>query len=221
MFANFAGQTILARSPSSNKLVLAFMDTLENDKGDGYRVYLFDGNDSWTALPPIAPLSPNKNNFILHLTAIDPGAGPILLYWYDVDTVTGKASIRARLITSDISYTSDFAIAESFGVLSPKWYGDYHTAGGYAVSRLSTSHFYPVWVQPDGRVHFTHVLYTTLTKPGRLPEPQMVGPVQLIKGFLVRPEDTTTERQTIDVSRLITIDTHEDAIREDTRVPPQ
>lgn len=125
------------------------------------------------------------------------------------------------MITSDISYTSDFAIAESFSVLSPKWYGDYHTAGDYAVSRFVTSNFYPVWVQPDGRVHFTHVQYTTLKKPGRLPEPQMEGPIQLIKGLFVRPEDTITQRETIDVSRLITIDTEEEAIREETRVPPR
>jgi hypothetical protein len=215
-------QTILTRSPSSGKMVLAFMDTLEGDKGDGHRVYLFDGNDTWTALPPIAPLSPNKNNFTLHLTPVDLGHGPILLYWYDVDTVAKKASIRGRLIITDTSYTSDFTIAPAFSVSSYRSYGDYHTAGGYAASRTGPYNFYPIWVQPDGKVHFTHVQYAhNRTLEVSNPAPPPPGPVQFILGLFVQPADITRQRELVDVRELTTVDTEEEWDREETRVPPQ
>lgn len=215
-------QTVLARSPSSGKMILAFMDTLEGDKGDGHRVYLFDGNDSWTALPPIAPLSPNKNNFTLHLTPVDLGHGPILLYWYDVDTVAKTASIRGRFIITDSSYTSDFTIAPSFSVTSYRSYGDYHTAGGYAASRTGPYNFYPIWVQPGGKVHFTHVQYAhNRTLQLSKPAPAPVGPVQFIMGLFVRPGDITTQRELVDVRELITVDTEEDWDEKETRVPPR
>lgn len=176
MNVNMATQTLLVRSPSSDNLILAFADTLEDNKGDGYRVFVYGGGESWIQLPPLAPMAAKKENFILHPTAIDPGKGPILLYWYDVDTVTRKAAIRGRLITRDDQYTADFPISttgtasRSFRVDIPDWYGDYHTAGGYQ-EQLSVGHpavhnYFPVWIEPDGRVHFTRVQYREAATPG-------------------------------------------------------
>ncbi|MCM3869212.1 MAG: hypothetical protein ND895_00770 [Pyrinomonadaceae bacterium] len=176
MNVNMATQTLLVRSPSSDNLILAFADTLENNKGDGYRVFVYNGGESWTQLPPLAPMVAKKENFILHPTAIDPGKGPILLYWYDVDTETRKAAIRGRLITRDDQYTADFPISttgtasRSFSVDIPDWYGDYHTAGGYQ-EQLSVGHpavhnYFPVWIEPNGRVHFTKVQYREAATPG-------------------------------------------------------
>jgi hypothetical protein len=176
MKVNVATQTLLVRSPSSNKLILVLAETLEDNKGDGYRVFIYGGGDSWTQLPPIAPMSAKKENFILHPTAIDPGKGPILLYWYDVNTVTKKAAIRGRLITRDNQYTADFPISttgaesRSFSVTANDWYGDYHTAGGYQ-EHLSAGHppvqdYFPVWIEPDSSVHFTRVQYREAATPG-------------------------------------------------------
>lgn len=173
MKTNFAGQTVLTRSPSSQGLLMAFMDTLEQDAGDGYRLYFVKGN-TWIPMPPIAPLVPDPDNFILHLTGIDLGIGPVLFYWYDIDSSARTATIRGRLVARDDLSTRDFKISESFSVATgSKWYGDYHTAGGFLLEKYleSKSHprgpqyeYYPVWVQPDKKVHFAKVGYSLPVK---------------------------------------------------------
>ena len=168
---NMLDRTILTRSPGSNNLLLAYMDTLEGAKGDGFRMYLFGGAATWTTLPPIAPEAADADNYVFHVTPIDPGRGPLFFYWYDVNTATQEVTIRGRLQTRDNMTTTSFGVSRGnsltrrFSVKdTTHWYGDYHTAGGYvAPSRQplveGTYHYYPVWVEPDGKVHFTHVTF--------------------------------------------------------------
>jgi hypothetical protein len=171
MGVNVVDRGILTRSPSSQNLLFAFMDTIPG-KGDGYRLFAHDGWSAWDELPPIAPQFASSGNFILHPTAIDPGRGPVFFYWYDVDTVTKAATVRGRLVTRDDKTTVDFTVSRSgslprsFDVtLSDRWYGDYHTAGGYwtlsGKGQWShyTYYYFPVWVEPDGQVHFARLKY--------------------------------------------------------------
>jgi hypothetical protein len=171
MYINLTDSVVLTRSPSSQNLLLAYMDTLDGGRGDGFRMYVYDGWTAWQQLDPIAPKSPHPDNFVLHVTPIDPGRGPVFFYWYDVDTNTRLATIRGRLVTKDNQDTIDFPVTrratleESFDVtLSSRFYGDYHTAGGYYVRRRGswsqyTYYYYPVWVESDGKVHFARVTY--------------------------------------------------------------
>jgi hypothetical protein len=212
-----AGQTILTRSPSSKNLLLALMDTIEGGKGDGYRLFLTDGSTSWTALPSIVPAGANKDNFILHLTPIDLGVGPVLFYWYDVNTVTKEATIRGRLITRDDRFTENFTISRKdsdnglrhFSVLTDDWYGDYHTAGGYVEaprpgSQFSAYNYFPVWIEPDGYVHFTRIRFSAQT-PQLLLDPDVLN----IKLFWVSPKDRRTSRRQVEVFKLQMLDTLE------------
>ena len=225
MQVNFAGQTILTRSPSSKNLLLAFMDTIPNG-GDGYRLYMYDGLLSWLPFEAISPKSGNADDFALHLTAVDPGDGPVLFYWYDVDTVATTATIRGRLVLRDDTETPDFAISRSglvessFDVTTNYWYGDYHTAGAYAVYSLSaqdgqakaTYHYYPVWLQPDGDVRVAHVTYPNAT---RLSLPTSAAEYG---GYTVRP-DGIIMREQIDISRLVLQRAEEEEERTEPREP--
>ena len=77
-------------------------------------------------------------------------------------------------------------------------------------------------MQPDGRVHFTHVQYAhNRTLEVSKPAPPPPGPVQFILGLFVQPGDITRQRELVDVRELTTVDTEEEWDREETRVPPQ
>jgi hypothetical protein len=211
MGVNIAGQTILTRSPSSKKLVLAYRDSIPLPGGlgflDHYKMYVYNGSLNWLPLTPIVPSVPHPENFALHVTAVDPGQGPLLFYWYDVDYPTKRATIRGRLITRDDAETVNFAIsrkrqAESSFDVSPtptRWYGDYHTAGAYWVQPRTSAdwqdavyHYYPIWVQPDG----IHVAHITLNAPDRTPF-ELVGlPDPLTY------QNLTVQRSPIDATEL-------------------
>jgi hypothetical protein len=199
-FNSFDG-AILTRSPSSQDLLLAFADTIDGGKGDGFKLFRSHEAGFWFQFPDIAPQSPDPDNFILHTTAIDPGSGPIFFYWYDVNSVTKAATIRGRLVTKDDESTFDFGISRgrgatrSFGVsVDPRWYGDYHTAGGYRQYQY-TYHYYPVWVEPDGKVHFAHVEFT-------MPHAPAVASAGL--GYHVpHGREWMVERRKLDLSTLI------------------
>jgi hypothetical protein len=191
-------------------------------------VYICDGTGSWTALPPIAPSSPDPDNFVLHLTAIDIGQGPILLYWYDVDTVTYEARIRGRFVTADNQWSWDFTIGASFDVTTAAdWYGDYHTAGGYreTTSGAIDYNYYPVWIQPDGKVHFTRVQFRELTRGAqfwtRTQWWEWLRPIQWIRQQRAQPRATITHRELIDPSRLETMDVEEEEFFDAPRLPGQ
>ena len=211
MSTNVACQPLLTRSPSSNHLLVVYPDTLENGQGDGYRVYLYEGGQSWTAMPPIAPQVAGKDNFVLHVTAVDPGSGPILLYWYDVDAAAKTATIRGRLVLADDRYTSDFSISRSglqsrsFSIVKSRWYGDYHTAGGFRRNtrpgQLTRYEFFPVWVETDGKVHFAQVRYVEAAVPTTVDH----GPLRLTYSS-PPPKDRVTHARQVPPATLQIID---------------
>ena len=200
MSTNIPGQTILTRSPGSEKLLLAYMDTIPG-QGDGYRLYSYTDPILWQAFDPIRPKSGNPDDFILHVTAVDAGIGPKLFYWYDVDTVQKTSTIRGRLIVRDDTETANFRIGGPNWVTAQKWYGDYHTAGAYAVKVGTGSdwtddayHYYPVWLEGDGPARVAHVRYkmpaTRAILDGFLPD------------YMVRTQPIAY-RQQVDLTRLV------------------
>jgi hypothetical protein len=193
--ANVLTVPIIVRGPDAGSLVLAFPDRF-GDKGFGYRVFVFHpGTGQVAEAAPILPAQANPQSFIFHLTAVDPGSGPVLLYWYDFHSVglTTTGSIRGRVLAAGGASTEDFAISRTLGaprtfqVLPVRygyWFGDYHTAGGFvAEGPGSAAHgrlriasetaerrsFFPVWVEPDGAIHYTRVDYPGAPGPGAIP----------------------------------------------------
>lgn len=187
--SNVATEHLLFRSPNSSGFLLSVPEMIptidENQEGTesfGYRLYYYGYPQKTVAeLAPNEPRSANNKSFILHPTVVDPGDGPVMLYWYDVDVAAGEMSIRGRIIATDYAYTPEFPISQPFDL--PKdnsWYGDYITAGGYrAASRVTASSthnkrvpvdqepasvFFPVWEQPDGKAHYARVEYTPPAK---------------------------------------------------------
>jgi hypothetical protein len=116
----------------------------------------------------------------MHLTAVDLGTGPVLLYWYDLDSATKTMTIRGRLITGNGQYSPDFVIskqgsATSFALTSAYyWFGDYKTAGGFiregniitgqgpfkVTTHVAHYHYYPIWINPLGSVNYADVDYS-------------------------------------------------------------
>jgi len=152
--ANVYGHTLITRVPNaSNRLLIAYTTAVQvgEKNTNGYTVFFYDRNTKQFAqVNSIVPLNKDANSFTMHLTAIDPGTGPVLLYWYDVNWTTKKATIRGRLITGPNEYTGDFEIYKPTSIRvmpagpiqrintfdlgsSGYWYGDYKTAHGYTV----------------------------------------------------------------------------------------
>jgi hypothetical protein len=206
MNTNVAGQTHLVRSPSSENLLLAYMHSFRvPDLGDGYRLYGFNGKSTWLQFSPIKPMVPDPDSFILHVTPVDAGSGPLFWYWYDVNAGAKHATIRGRLITQDNEETQDFSVSRgrdsgvSFDLTETRWYGDYHTAGGYVADRGSTPtyHYYPIWRQPDGLIRVAHVAVT-------LPLASLSDAQLQDLGFIRRTNsDRETFRKNIDLSLWI------------------
>ena len=204
---NIPTQTVLMRSPSSKHLIVAFADTMDSDQGNGYRLYLYKGGQDWTKLPDIRPAVPHKDNFILHLTIADPGTGPLMVYWYDIDATAKKATVRGRILARDDQFSEDIALTRkgngprSFSLASARWYGDYHTGSGFvAKTRLtqpSTTNFYPLWLETDGRVHFTRVQFRMA------PDPKLadLGPLR-VKFYLLLPGERKPSPRILSTARL-------------------
>src|ERR1043165_745581 len=156
---------------------LAFKARFADSSGNqhyGYRLFLYDqAAGAFGELPPILPASEpasGKRSITMHLTAIDVGDGPVMLYWDDVDAATATVTIRGRLLVRDGSTSPDFVVASdgaashTFPATAGVWYGDYRTAAGYASKDSFEYHYFPIWVESDQRVHFSHVSATL--KPG-------------------------------------------------------
>ena len=179
--ANVWASSLITRTPDAKGFVLAYPAALGN-QGYGYHLYFYDQQTNKLGKAnDILPATPGKDNFIFHLTAIDPGKGPILLYWYDFDSASKKATIRGRLITSDAGYSDDFLISQSAGkphtinlTGQDYWFGDYQSGGGFVtegaqsmgqgkskvlIGETSIYDYYPMWVEPDGTVRYTKVEY--------------------------------------------------------------
>ncbi|MDQ3917220.1 MAG: hypothetical protein M3348_01845 [Acidobacteriota bacterium] len=158
---NVPGNTIITRVPGDNNSVLLVIPAVVR-KGDGkgyngYRVLFYDfSKNEYTEAPSVFPATSDSQSFAMHLTAVDLGEGPVLLYWYDMDVAAKKGTIKGRLITGRGLSSGDFYVftgkpSVKIGVAGPVykpagptyeplnfdlienkyWYGDYNTAGGY------------------------------------------------------------------------------------------
>ena len=218
---NVAASTVMTRSPDgANRLVLAFYDTVrgaDNKLVRGFRVTFYDATSKQFAeIAPIEPVNRTTNSFIMHLGAVDPGSGPILLYWTDVDAENKRGVVRGRLIVSASEFTNDFPLSRHLVSVDPTqapsvstsryfqlgtayyWYGDYQTAFGYISGAASDSvHYFPMWVEPDKTVRYIHVLAnkvpqsTALAIPIRKYIPKWhpsVPPVEAARLRLRKPE---------------------------------
>jgi hypothetical protein len=176
----------LTRVPGSLTKVLAAMPaTMDQgpDQGHGYRLFVYDTESHQRyELDPVMPKSNSLNAFLLHLTAIDIGEGPVFLYWTDIDMNTQSATIRGRLVLSDIHSTSDFQVSRtvsskevylpnwihSWPVNTGYWYGDYQTGWGYReptpkrVGQQEPAIKLPPNLMPPDQYHF----YPVWPEPG-------------------------------------------------------
>jgi len=202
--ANMWASTIVARAGISSKLILTFPVTIfdrAHNATHGYRAFIFDPDKrSYRELDPIVPSPRSPNNFIMHLAAIELLQGPVLLYWSEFQGLEKKGTVRGRIIFDELLHSSDFAISRANGAarswdLPPgkkNWYGDYQTASGYgtAVARpgapsLSRYRYYPMWVEPDNRIHFTEVaIETDPAAPANIKLNLDTGPDILLKTAL-------------------------------------
>jgi hypothetical protein len=163
--------TILFKLPSKSKLAIAFVSTIPNpelqpkkltwSKTHGYRLFFFNvTSNTYAQADPILPTWRSINSFLVHLTAIDTGGGT-LLYWYDVNAKTKKATVRARLVFSEDLYSDDFDISSFDMGTVPYFYGDYMTAGAFVSSGpalgITRYDFFPMWTQPDFSLRFSRV----------------------------------------------------------------
>lgn len=195
---NTLAHTILGRVPgTSTEVFLAFADQIPN-RGRGYRLfYLKDGTFTEASNNPIAPQQGN-GHFAFHLQAIDFGDGPVLLYWYDVNTSAMTITIRGRFVTGRNEFSEDFDISRTLGATNKisfanmtYWYGDYQTAGGY--SGATQFVYYPVWVEPGAPTNSVSFARVTLAKPGTASLPVITAtdvktiPPMTIKSIPVKP----------------------------------
>lgn len=190
VYANIYGHTIITRVPgAANGVLIAYTNSIQSQgkNTNGYSLFFYDRTtNQYAEADPILPLNKDANSFTMHLTAVDLGTGPILLYWYDINWTTQRATIRGRLVTGPQKHSGDFQIyratavngiggrglrrSSSFALGSSKyWYGDYKTAGGYSVGtqmqRLGnltqrpqvSYNYFPLWVQPDNTVRYIRV----------------------------------------------------------------
>jgi hypothetical protein len=200
--ANVVANTLIARAGDSTNLILAFPSDQTNQYGSdlvgGYRLFFYDPKQhTFVEGLPILPVANSSANCIMHLTAIDFGQGPVLLYWHDIDGLGKKAKIRGRFVTGSGGHTSDFDIAGPLDLTTPPggyFYGDYHTASGFQTPRAkltpitvaSPSHFFPAWVQRDGTLHFVEIVAGESTAIAVL----VGGPSKTIPGHRLPPIQT-------------------------------
>ena len=241
--SNVLAVPVISRTPDANILMLAFPDKF--DSGWGYRVAFYDRvakkiTDASDA-DSIVPAKADTNNVVFHLAVADPGSGPVLLYWTDLDSAAKTVTVRGRLITGKGKFTDDFTISQTGGLPTSfalagtnYWYGDYHTAGAYAskfsqtagqgpftVELANTMHYnyYPMWVEPTNVVRYARVEYSVRTD---LMSVTSLKKVRVLKELTIpvrrwRPEPPPVELSRIrrPVRRL----TQENEHKEDFRRP--
>lgn len=136
----------------------------------GYRLFNFQPNAAapWKQLRPVMSVVPNNPDaMIAFLTFVNAG-NAVLAYWADVNTGGNTVQMRGRFILPGSLCTEDFDIGNKFDYTASQiFYGDYHTAGGYAVKskgKPAVDVAYPIWMASDARIHFERVAYTENNK---------------------------------------------------------
>ncbi len=231
IYANMWAHPILTRTPDAKSYLLAFPDVIGKSSGFGYRLYWYDrGMQLLTAKDSVMSANPSPDNVIFHLTAVDPGKGPVLFYWYDLDSAAKQGTIRGRLIADGASVSDSFTISlsggqsRSFGLTkfkTPYWFGDYLTAGGYvqetsqttgsgpfsvATSKTARYVYFPMWVEPDGTINYARVEYAVtanlLGSPSKMKPLRLVAtPARAWKPWLARVDVSKVSRPSRDLDR--------------------
>jgi hypothetical protein len=209
--SNVLAVPLIARTPDPNTLMLAFPDNFTSS-GWGYRVAFYDRAAGTVTdavdSDSILPAKPNADNMVYHLAVADPGSGPVLLYWTDLDSATKTVTVRGRLIIGKNKFTDDFSINQASGkpasftlAGNEYWYGDYHTAGGYVkkfaqtagqgefvVTLASTTRYdyYPMWVEPGSTLRYAKVEYAVKTS--------LLTTASQVKAFQVNERTISPER---------------------------
>lgn len=221
--SNVLAVPVVARTPNSKNLILAFPDKF-GSKGAGYRVYFYSRAAKTLkelSKDPILPAEADEDNLVFHLAVADPpGGGPVLLYWTDLDSSAKKVTVRGRVITGNGEFTDDFTISQNGGqpasfqlAGNDYWYGDYHTAGAFfrkltapgpgpftlEVPSAARFEYYPMWVEPNGTVRYTRVEYAV--------EPSVLTktPLMKVRDVAIRrvpPETWDPQPQPVDLSRI-------------------
>jgi hypothetical protein len=183
--AGITGPGVIARVPGRPDLLLTAvartLDVMQAtsaapvSRTHGYAVFLEELDTRKSAeIAPIMALGSSPGDVVMHLTAIDLGVGPVLLYWYDVSTKEKTALIRGRVVYGADHVSDDFTISRHLGDDAPfdlrpeglaqaYFYGDYKMAEGFAgpvpasVTQARKFTFLPAWVQPDGTAHVATV----------------------------------------------------------------
>ena len=222
MHTNVLAVPVIARSPDSKNLVLAFPDRF-GTQGFGYRVFFYDRSAKTLVESgsPILPAEAKSDNLVFHVAVADPGSGgPVLLYWTDLDSSAKSVTVRGRLITAKDTFTNDFVISRTGGqptsfqlAVADYWFGDYHTASaffrkanqtasqGQANTNVASApryEYYPMWVEPNGTVRYTRVVYG-LKKEAFTFLPQKVTDLEVKR---VPPEKWEPQPPPIELSRI-------------------
>jgi hypothetical protein len=178
VFSNVWGNTLIARAGEAQGLLLGFPTVVGSGAKatNGYSVFFHNPNGSgYSEIPAIVPLTHSSSSYVMDVTTIDLGHGPVMLYWTDINTSSHKQRIRGRIIMNLGQYSADFDITGDQDITVPSnnyfpsapafFYGDYHTASGYIQkSPVSESyHFYPFWVDRAGGARFAVVTVSEAT----------------------------------------------------------
>jgi hypothetical protein len=191
-YGNVFANSLIARDPIGGRVLFTYPSNPVYSPATGevsafgQNLYLVNPNPPfiyWNT-DPVLPQDP-ANGFVVHLSIIDLGVGPLLLYWVDLDTKTNKATVMGRFLFRALGSTAsqdlakaeergrsdDFAISDPFDPCPrTTWYGDYHMAFGYKAVLASTPanknrdlyYYYPAWIDaPNGAVRFRRIGFDT------------------------------------------------------------
>ena len=113
-YTNVVAHTVVARGGDNRHIVVASPSTIVDDDGNtshGSRLRIFYLNTkAYGDAMNVLPETRNENNFVLHLTAVNLGTGPVLSYWLDVNLDTEEATARGLFVRAGGVYTEPFAI---------------------------------------------------------------------------------------------------------------
>lgn len=215
--SNIWAHTILARLPAARGFLFAFPSVIKRSAGDTYGYRLFAVEDGVpTELDPIVPTQADTDGFTMHLSAIDLGEGPVMLYWTDMNGKTKQGTVRGRVIIASSWRTDDFDVdvvggnRHSWNLTEGQygyWFGDFRTAGGYRDRRY---HYYPMWVETDGTMRYAHVnfdleIHVLAERRPEAPLPSglhrvrpVIRPVPARVPFSVLPNDSPARMQDLD-----------------------
>jgi len=109
IYTNISAHTLTGRVGTFGDTFIAFPDSTSKDR-HGYRLFFYSHKtNKFAQANPILPVSTDPDSYVFHLTMIDIGSGPVLLYWYDVNAATMKATVGSRFLRSSTTGASRYS----------------------------------------------------------------------------------------------------------------